>query len=311
MSTDLQESVGLLSVLADPTRVRLLCLLETDELSVAELMAITELGQSRVSTHLARLRDAGLVQDRRAGSQRYYRSQWEAAADDSRSLWRALRGRLSDSVLEGDQARRAALLRGRDAEEPWVDTIAGRMEHHYSPGRTWEALTGGLLGLVHLGEVLDVGCGDGIVAQMLAPHSRSYKGVDQSPKVLAAAKRRFRGRNEATFVEGDMHELPFESRSFDQVLMFHVLTYARKPGQALAEAARVLRPKGTLALVTLAKHPHEELTARYGHVNAGFEPKELRKLLKPLKVASCEVTSRERRKPHFQVITAFAKRGSS
>ena len=306
MSSNLQQSVELLGALADPTRVRLLSLLETDELSVQELTAITELGQSRVSTHLARLREAELVQSRRAGSQRYYRSQWNTAPEDARGLWRAVRAQLSDSVLEGDRSRREALLAARDAEAPWVDTIAGRMEHHYSPGRTWEALTRGLLGFVEFGEVLDVGCGDGTVAQLLAPRSRQYTGLDKSEKVLAAARRRLGDADEVEFIKGDMKALPFDADRFDQVLLFHVLTYAQRPAQTISEAKRVLRPGGTLALVTLAKHPHRDITARYGHVNDGFEPQELAKLLRPLKVLSCEVTSRERRKPHFQIVTGFA-----
>ncbi len=309
MSSNLQYSVTLMGLLSDPTRVRLLCLLEADELSVQELTAITELGQSRVSTHLARLREAQLVEDRRVGSQRYYRTQWDTAPREATRLWRALRDQLSDSVLEGDRERRRALLSARDDEAPWVDTIAGRMEHHYSPGRTWEALARGLLGFIELGEVLDIGCGDGTVAQMLAPHSKSYTGLDQSAKVLAAAKRRLAGQAHVELVEGDLHALPFDREQFDQVLLFHVLTYARDPALALVEAERVLRPGGTLVLVTLATHPHADITARYGHLNAGFDPAELRRLLKPLQVLGCEVTSRERRKPHFRIITCLAKKG--
>lgn len=308
MSANLQHSVALMGLLSDPTRVRLLCLLEDGELSVQELTAITELGQSRVSTHLSKLREAQLVEDRRVGPQRYYRTQWDTAPQEATALWRVLRDQLSDAVLEGDRERQRALLAARDDESPWVDTIAGRMEHHYSPGRTWEAFTRGLLGFIELGEVLDIGCGDGTVAQMLAPRSKQYTALDQSVKVLAAAKRRLAQQANVELVEGDLHALPFDSSRFEQVLLFHVLTYARDPAVALAEAGRVLRPGGTLAVVTLAKHPHADITARYGHLNSGFEPSELRGLLGSLQVLGCEVTSRERRKPHFRIITCLAKK---
>ena len=311
MATGLHESVDLVSALADPTRVRLLALLDGHELTVAELTAITELSQSRVSTHLGRLRDAGLLQDRRDGALRYYRLQEEVLPERAGRLWAALRADMRDAVLDGDRQRRAELLAERDEEGPWVETIAGRMEHHYSPGRTWEAFARAVTPLLDLGDVLDVGCGDGMVAQMLSPRATSYVGLDQSDKVLAAATKRLRAQEHVSFVSGDMHALPFPDQSFDTVLLFHVLTYAERPETAMREAARVLRAKGRLVLVTLARHSHADIVERYGHVHPGFDTKKVRRLLRGLEVEQCEVTSRERRKPHFQVITASARKGGS
>ena len=308
MATGLQNSVDLVAAFADPTRVRLLALLDGHELTVAELTAITELSQSRVSTHLGRLREAGLLQDRRDGSLRYYRLQEEALPERAGRLWSAMRSDLHDAVLDGDRKRRAELLTARDERGPWVESIAGRMEHHYSPGRTWEAFARGVIPLLELGDVLDVGCGDGMVAQMLSPRAKSYVGLDRSEKMLAAATKRLRGHKHVSFVSGDMHALPFADESFDAVLLFHVLTYAERPQQAVGEAARVLRPTGKLALATLASHPHGDLVERYGHVNRGFDTKKVRRLLRHLAVEQCEITSRERRKPHFQVITASARK---
>lgn len=309
MTVGLQESVDLVGALADPTRVRLLALLDGHELTVAELTAITELSQSRVSTHLGRLRDAGLLQDRRDGSLRYYRLQEEALPQRAGRLWTVVRADLRDAVLDGDRERRAGLLAERDGRGPWVETIAGRMEHHYSPGRTWEAFARGVTPLLDLGDVLDVGCGDGMVAQMLFPRAERYVGLDRSEKLLAAATKRLRGHKGVSFVSGDMHALPFDDQSFDQVLLFHVLTYAQRPEVVVKEAARVLRANGKLALITLASHPHADTVERYGHVNRGFDTKKVRRLLRGLEIEQCEVTSRERRKPHFQVITASARRG--
>jgi len=309
MAIGLQESVDLVAALADPTRVRLLALLDGHELTVAELTAITELSQSRVSTHLGRLRDAGLLQDRRDGSLRYYRLQEEALPQRAGRLWTAVRSDLHDAVLDGDRERRAELLAERDEKRPWAETIAGRMEHHYSPGRTWEAFARGVTPLLDLGDVLDVGCGDGMVAQMLSPRAKSYVGLDRSEKLLAAATKRLRGHKHVSFVSGDMHALPFADESFDEILLFHVLTYAERPTTLVNEAVRVLRANGRLALVTLASHPHADTVERYGHVNRGFDTKKVRRLLRRLEVEQCEVTSRERRKPHFRVITASARKG--
>jgi len=310
MNSGLESSVGLAAALADPTRVRLLSLLDGHELTVAELTAITELSQSRVSTHLGRLREAGLVQDRRDGALRYYRLQTDTLPARAGRLWDAMRSDLTDAVLDGDEQRRSELLAARDREAPWVETIAGRMEHHYSPGRTWEALARGVIPLLELGEALDVGCGDGMVAQMLSARADRYVGLDRSEKLLAAARKRLRGSEQTSFVVGDMHDLPFSDESFDVVLLFHVLTYTERPRRAIREATRVLRSGGRMVVSTLAKHPHREQVERYGHENQGFDPDELRSFLAGLTIEQCAVTSRERRKPHFRVMTASARKGS-
>lgn len=310
MDVGLHDSVELVAAFADPTRVRLLALLDGYELTVAELTAITELSQSRVSTHLARLRDHRLLQDRRDGSLRYYRLQREALAARAGRLWNAVRADLDDAVLQSDADRRAALLTARDQEGPWVESIAGRMEHHYSPGRTWEALGRGVAPLLSLGEVLDIGCGDGMVAQLIGPQATRYVGVDRSAKLVSAAEKRLHRRSHVSFTEADMHDLPFDSDSFDTVLMLHVLTYTKEPGRAVNEATRVLRPGGRIVVVTLAAHSHGDVVERYGHQNLGFEPKKLERLLRGLRIERCAITSRERRKPHFQVITAAAQKNA-
>ncbi|MEM9067754.1 MAG: metalloregulator ArsR/SmtB family transcription factor [Myxococcota bacterium] len=302
----LETSTGWLHLFGDSTRLRLLALLEDHEHSVADLTTITELSQSRVSTHLGRLREAGLLHDRRVGNSTRYRlhGRMPPAAE---ALWKMLRSQLSDATLQEDEARRDALLAARNAE-PWVDAVAGSMERHYSPGRTWEALVHGLSGLLRLGDVLDVGCGDGWSARLVAPRAQRYVGFDKSPKVLEAARRRCQDAENVTFREGDLHALPFDDASFDTLLLFHVLTYAERPSAALAEAARVLRPGGLVAVVTLASHDSLAEAGAYGHIQPGFAPEVLRTELEAvgLTVEQCAVTSRERRKPHYEVLTAVA-----
>jgi ArsR family transcriptional regulator len=303
----IDASVELLNVLGDPTRVRLLHMLGREELTVAELTAVTGLAQSRVSTHLGRLRDAGLVRDRRVGASTYYTLAEGAMPEGARRLWELVSAELSDPVLEGDRERAEALVRSRDAES-WPEAIAGQMERHYSPGRTWEATVRGLLGFAVLGDVLDVGAGDGVMAQLVASRARSVTCVDRSERVIAAARARIGERPSVRFVVADMHELPFAKPCFDQAMLFNVLTYSHAPGRAVAEAARVLRPGGRLAVVTLDAHAHAAITAAYSHVNAGFSPGALRELLEHagLCVEHCELSSRERRSPNFGVVTAFA-----
>jgi SAM-dependent methyltransferase len=115
------------------------------------------------------------------------------------------------------------------------------------------------------------------------------------------------------YVLGDVQALRFADASFDQVLLLNLLTYATEPARTLAEAARVLRPNGDLVVTTLAAHEQRKVTAGYGHVHAGFRPQALRDWLTQagLVVDRCEVTSREKRPPHFAVVTAFARKASS
>jgi SAM-dependent methyltransferase len=308
--TTVSSAVDLLRLFADATRLRLVSLLEKNELTVAEITQITQLPQSRVSTHLGKLRDADVLRDRRQGSLCYYALNDGAMPADINRLWGLLGRELDEPLLRSDQERCQAVLRARQGHASWAETVAGQMERHYSPGRTWEATAIGMLGLLHLGDVLDAGSGDGATAALLAPRSRSVTCLDVSPKVLQACRRRLQGLPNVDFVLGDVHALKFQDANFDQVVLFNLLTYASDPGRALAEAARVLRPGGDLIVTTLAAHEQGKITAGYGHIHAGFRPQLLREWLTAagVTVERCEITSREKRPPHFAVLTAFARK---
>jgi ArsR family transcriptional regulator len=307
---DLEAWSACLRVLADPTRVRLLALLEREELTVAELSAVTRLAQPRVSTHLAKLKDADLVRDRRAGVSAYYRFNEDNLEHAERALWEALRAGTDDPLLRQDAERLTAVLATRTSEQNWADSVAGDMERHYSPGRTWEALARAALPMLAPGEVLDVASGDGVLAGLLAPHARRYVCIDSSSKVVLAASERLRKLDQVEVLEGDMQALPFDKPQFDLVLLMHALTYAEKPALAIAEAARVLRKGGQLLATCLARHEHRSAVAPYGHVNLGFTAKELRKFAEKagLIVQVCEVVTQEKRPPHFEVLSLLARK---
>ena len=302
---DLEGWSTRLKVFADATRVRLLALLEREELTVAELSAITRLAQPRVSTHLAKLKEAGLVRDRRAGVSAYYRFDEDILDDAQRALWRTLSIGSDDALLRQDAERVPGVLANRAADQNWADSVAGDMERHYSPGRTWEALARTALPLLRPGDVLDIASGDGVLAELLAPHSNRYVCVDASARVVAAASERLKPYANVEVREGDMHALPFPDASFDLVVLMHALTYASKPAQAVAEAARVLRRGGRLLLSSLARHEHRAVVEAYGHANLGFTEKELRKFADKagIHVASSGTVTRERRPPHFEVLS--------
>ena len=267
---DLEGWSARLKVFADATRVRLLALIEREELTVAELSAITRLAQPRVSTHLAKLKDAGLVRDRRAGVSAYYRFEESALDGAQRALWTTLREGSDDPLLRQDADRVPSVLALRAADQNWADSVAGDMERHYSPGRTWEAMARSALPLLEPGDVLDIASGDGVLAELLAPHSHRYVCLDSSTKVVLAASERLRKLKNVEVQEGDMHALPFDDGHFDLVVLMHALTYADEPARAVAEAARVLRPGGRLLLTSLARHEHRSVVESYGHVNLGF-----------------------------------------
>lgn len=306
---DLGSTTALLRLLSDPTRVRLLALLEREELTVAELSAVMRLAQPRVSTHLAKLKEADLVRDRRAGVSAYYRVNTELDAK-SAALLHSLHANVSDGLLDDDARRLPGVLARRARAEGWADSVAGDMERHYSPGRTWEALARALTGLIEVGDVLDIASGDGVLAELLAPHANSILCLDASERVVTAARKRLKAQRNVEVRLGDMHALDVGDRRFDLVLLMHALTYSDQPARVIAEAARLLNPGGRLLATTLARHAHRNAVAPFDHRNLGFRDEELREFARKagLKVLSCERVTRERRPPHFEVLSLLARR---
>ncbi|MBV9946043.1 MAG: class I SAM-dependent methyltransferase, partial [Myxococcales bacterium] len=192
-------------------------------------------------------------------------------------------------------------------------SFAGEMERQYSPGRTWQSLAVGLAALLRLGDVLDVGCGDGAVAGYLAPYSQSLVCVDINPRMVEAAADRLGRFPNARAEVADAHHLPYRGASFDAIVLFHTLTYAESPQRVLDECARVLRPGGRVVVLALDAHHRADVTAPYGERHAGFKPRALRGLLTRagLAVGFCDVACREAKKPHFQVVLAVGQKAST
>lgn len=306
---DLAATTALLRLLSDGTRVRLLALLEREELTVAELSAVLRLAQPRVSTHLAKLKEAELVRDRRAGVSSYYRYNGELDPKEG-ALLRALKESVDDGLLREDERRLPAVLAKRARAEGWADTVAGDMERHYSPGRTWETLARGMTQLVETGDVLDIASGDGVLAELLAPHAHSIVCVDASERVVDAARQRLREFANVEVRVGDMHALDFPAARFDLVLLMHALTYTERPAAVIAQAARVLRRGGRVVAATLGRHTHRTAVEPFEHRNLGFTVDDLRGFADKakLEVIACERLTRERRPPHFEVLSLLARK---
>jgi SAM-dependent methyltransferase/biotin operon repressor len=303
----LSQYVDTLALLGDENRIRLCALLRDRELCVTDLVRVTGMAQSRVSTHLGRLREAGFVVDRRKGAQSFY----ALASNGCPAAVRACLDEAAssgDATLEGDQKRLRELEAERRDEVP--QRLVDELDRDYSPGRTWQSLTAGITPLLALGDVLDVGSGDGSAATVLAPYCRSLTCIDTNERLIAAARERLGrlGQENVRTQVADVHALPFPDDAFDSVIMFHTLTYAEHPGRAVTECARVLRPAGRFVLLCLDEHRQSEVTARYGERHPGFSPRTVRGLLTKagLDVSSAEVVSREIKKPHLQVVRAIA-----
>ncbi len=305
---DLQHASQHFRLLSDSTRLRLLMLVDREELSVAELAAITQLAQPRVSTHLAKLKEAGLVNDRREGVFVYYRMAGSIADHSLAALWELLRTNTSDPLIQQDFERIPQVLNARGGDSNWADSVAGDMERHYSPGRTWEVTTRAIVQLLELGDVLDVASGDGVLAELLAPRARSIKCLDISQRVVDAGKKRLRKYSNVSFEPGDMHQLPVADASFDTVLLMHALTYTSKPQLVFNQASRVLRPGGRLLAATLHKHAHKNVVSAYNHLNLGFSEAQLKKFCTSagLKPHNIQVSAVEKRTPNFEVLTLIA-----
>ncbi len=296
-------------LLADASRVRLLLLLEAYSLSATELSQVTGLAQSRVSTHLSRLKRAGLISDQRAHGAALY-SASIAAEGAAGAIWNLLQPRLDDPQARLDRERAGEVVRRRHLGQTWAESVAGRMELHYSPGRSWEATARTLMQMLELGQVLDLASGDGVIAELLASHAQQVTCVDISAAVIAAARLRLSRHANVDFHQGDMHELPFTTARFDQVFALHALSYSPEPARLLVEAARVLKPGGRLILAALRRHAHAETQRAFDHLNLGLEVDELRGLMQSagLRVMECAVSSRESRPPYFEVISALGER---
>lgn len=265
--------LGWMGGLADPTRLRILRVVERRPLSVLELCEVLALPQSTVSRHLKVLADLGWLESRREGTQSFYG--FAAALDPgARKLWLLTRAETEAwPVAAQDAARLEAVRARRDGAQRFFAGAAGAWDELRARvyGRAFGAEA--LLALLPSGwTVADLGCGTGALAAELAPRVKRVVAVDQSAAMLRAARRRTEGLANVELHEAELSALPLDSGRCDAALLVLVLAYLDDPAPALAEAARILRPGGRLVVVEAARHADEALRRRMGQVHPGFEP---------------------------------------
>lgn len=298
-----------LRALSDPTRLRIIALLERDELSVNELQEITRMGQSRISTHLGLLQEADLLQSRREGKRTFYKLQSVADGTALEIIQLAVRGAKELPDHGEDQINLKRILARRNEQaQVYFNQVAGRFDRSYGPGRSWEAFGHLLLRILPPLVVADLGSGEGLLSELLARRAKKVIAVDNSEKMVTfgANKAKKNGLKNLEFRLGDLENPPIEPHSVDLVILSQALHHAAEPARAIQSAHKILRPGGQVMILDLLKHKFEKARELYGDRWLGFGESELHRWLEGagFKKIEISVVAREEQPPHFETILA-------
>jgi len=306
----MSSTINFLRLLADPTRLRLLLLLEQEELSVAELQQILGMGQSRISSHLAQLKRAGVVEDRRAGKNVYY-----GASENGQGSRRARVAELSRTLARElpetsrDRTSLKLVLRKRqDKAREYFDELAGKFGRRYCPGRSWQALAHALIALLPPLAVADLGAGEGTLSQLLAKNARKVIAIDSSPKMVEFGSKlaKKHGFKNLEYRLGDIEDPPIAKNSVDLAILSQALHHAIHPQRAIAAAHQILKRGGRLVILDLLSHRFERARELYADHWLGFSEVQLHLFLEKSGFRGIEVSvvAREKQSPHFQTVFA-------
>ena len=297
-----------LRVLGDGNRLRMLLLLSREELSVAELQEILGLGQSTISTHLAQLKHADLVEDRRTGKNIWYR------AKPGGLVVGQMLGQLQQAPEELPEAQQdqaaleLALRKRQDKTRAFFDDMAGRLGRQYVPGRSWRSIAEALLQLLPPMVIADLGAGEGSFSLLLAQRAEQVIAVDNSDKMveLGTSLARKQGVTALEYRKGDLEAVPIADSTVDLALFSQSLHHALHPQRAIAEAWRILKPGGRITVLDLVQHRFVEARELYADVWLGFSEVELESLLQKGGFAQVHtaVVHKETEAPFFQTVLA-------
>ncbi len=305
-----------LRLLADPSRLRIFLLLAAEELSVAELQDILGMGQSRISTHLAQMKQAGLLEDRREGKSIYYRLRVRRGAP-AESFAR-LRAVVEDAAAEipeaEDDAQALALVirRRQDKVRAYFDELAGKFGRHYVPGRSWKGLAEMLLTLMPPLVIADLGAGEGTFSQLLARRAKKVIAIDNSGKMVEYGTElaRKHGVKNLEYRLGDIEKVPIRSGTVDLAFFSQALHHAQHPERAVAEAYRILKPGGRIVVLDLLRHSYQEAKELYADVWLGFTEAEVYRVLihAGFRHVVTSIVHREEESPYFQTLLTVGDR---
>ena len=304
-----------LKILSDSTRLRLLALLLKEELSVAELREILGMAQSRISSQLALLRQAGFVSDRRDGKKAFYSLRTTLAPKSLALLKSACDSvaELPESAEDRDNLDRT-LQKRRRVSEQYFNLIAGKLGKHHCPGRSWEAIGHLALRLVPAITVADLGAGEGLVSQLIAHRAERVWCIDTSPRMVEVGTElaKKNGLAKLTYKLGDIESVPLPDRSVDLAILSQALHHASHPQTAVNEACRILKSGGQLLVLDLKEHAFEKAHELYGDLWLGFKESALHGFLKKsgFQKVEVEIVSREANEPHFETLLASGIKSS-
>src|SRR3954468_15925542 len=308
MSTTLKS----LRALSDPTRLRIVALLEKDELSVNELQEVTRMGQSRISTHLGLLLDSEIVQSRREGKRTFYKLN-SSNGVVSEFIQLAIRGAKELPEQSADLINLKRILnRRREQAQVYFNQVAGRFDRVYGPGRLWQAFGHLLLRIVPPLVVADLGSGEGLLSELLARRCKRVIAVDNSEKIVAfgAAKAKKNGLKNLEFRQGDLQNPPIEPASVDLVILSQALHHAEIPARAIEATNKLLKPHGQIVILDLLKHNFDKARELYGDRWLGFPESDLHRWLEEagFKKIEVNIVASEDQPPHFETILAGAEK---
>ncbi|QDU34702.1 Demethylmenaquinone methyltransferase [Poriferisphaera corsica] len=282
-----------MATLSDETRLRLLRLLERQELGVAELCDILQMPQSTVSRHLKILTEDHWTVSRRSGTTNLYRMIPAELTDSAQQLWKLAQEQTDGwPTLQQDQIRLTERLRQRRAGvQSFFEGAAaewGETRHKlYGSSFTQEAIQA-LLPSSY--DIADLGCGIGDITARLAGSVHHVYGIDNSPAMITAAKQQTKAFDNVTLLEGDLDNLPLPDNAVDAALLVLVLTYLPNIKAALVEAARVLKPGGKLVVLDLLQHDRDDFRRQLDQHHAGFGLEEMKEgLMRAGFVRECAV----------------------
>jgi ubiquinone/menaquinone biosynthesis C-methylase UbiE/biotin operon repressor len=304
--TSMPSILNSLKLLADPTRLRILLLLSSDPLSVAELQQILSMGQSRISTQLSQLKKEGLVEDQRSGKNNIYSAslppQLEKVAREA--------GKELPETKQDFASLKHILQKRKDHVRAYFDQLAGKFGREYVPGRSWKSLAEAMLKILNYDTVADLGAGEGTLSQLLAQRAKHVIAIDNSEKMVTFGQSLARDHKlpNLEYRLGDIESPPIDDASVDLAIFSQALHHANHPEKAIAEAHRILKPGGRLIILDLLQHTFEKARELYFDTWLGFSEVELVRMISEAGFQDTEtvVVDRESTPPYFQTLLATA-----